>query len=441
MFKKSLLYIIIFTIILIIIGTATFLYIYWPRTVELFETSIPVNTTILDLTGCPIDTSKEWIYNLDKFKNLRIIKCTDTTIPKEEKNELEETYPNIYFDIVPTIDILGLTIREDEEILDLSNLEMELDTSIDSSIIDLLKQLPKLKKVNLLNQRLNQQLQFDLIEAYPNIEFIWNIEIADKFVENNVEKLELKNAKINDIDSFKNALNLFPNLNYLDMSGCNLSNEDLANLREEFPNIKIVWTIYLGKWKLQTDAVAFSVLITQFDYVRMKSEDIEVLKYCTDLQALDLGHQAITDISIIGDYLPNLRILILADNKITDISPLSKLKHLHYLELFINRITDLTPLTECKELVDLNLCYNTSANITPLINNDFPMLERLWLIRCNTSYTNYKLLKEKHPNATIVYTGAGSTNDGWRTHDRYYAMINMFNKKNYISELFTKYDT
>ena len=37
-------------------------------------------------------------------------------------------------------------------------------------------------------------------------------------------------------------------------------------------------------------------------------------------------------------------------------------------------------------------------------------------------------------------SGSGSTNSGWRTHDRYYAMINMFYKKNYISELFTKYD-
>ena len=75
------------------------------------------------------------------------------------------------------------------------------------------------------------------------------------------------------------------------------------------------------------------MLIYDYDYVRLTSADIEVLKYCTDLQALDLGHQAITDISVIGDYLTQLRILILVDNKVNDLTPLSKLKHLHYLEL------------------------------------------------------------------------------------------------------------
>ena len=64
----------------------------------------------------------------------------------------------------------------------------------------------------------------------------------------------------------------------------------------------------------------------------MTSKDIQVLKYCTDLQALDLGHQRITDLSVIGNYLKDLRILILADNKVSDVSPLANLKHLHYLQ-------------------------------------------------------------------------------------------------------------
>ena len=61
----------------------------------------------------------------------------------------------------------------------------------------------------------------------------------------------------------------------------------------------------------------------------------------------------------------------------------------------------------------------------------------------NSGGTNkyYKSIKSKYPDVKIVYTGYGSTHSGWRTHPRYYAMIDMFNKRDYISELFTKYDS
>lgn len=436
--KKIILYILISIISIILVITSVFIYIYWPRTVTLFDTKISADTLILDLTGYPINTSNEWITKLCNFKKLEAVVCKDSTITIGERIKLEELYPNVYFDIIAIIDIYGLSVREDVTELDLSVCTID-DIS---NIVDSLKQFPKLKNVNLSDQKLTQELQYELLDKFPNVSFVWDVEIADKLVNSNIETLDISKAKINDLNIFKNSLKLLPNLTYLDMSDCNLSNEELATLREEFPNIKIVWTLHFGIWKTKTDAVAFSVLITTFNYTRMTSKDIEILKYCTDLQALDLGHQAITDVSFIADTFPELRILILADNKITDISPLAKLKHLHYLELFMNRVTDLSPLIACNELVDLNLCYNTTlSDISPLLNNDFPNLERIWISHCRISSSNYKALFAKYPNAKINAYGAGSTNDGWRTHERYYAMINMFYKKNYISELFTKYDT
>lgn len=315
------------------------------------------------------------------------------------------------------------------------------DINVDSSIFLELSKLPKLKKVTISNQILSQNLQLDLEKKYPNIKFYWKVKILNKTVKNTTKKLDLSNSKIKDIDTFKSSLSLLHKLKYLDMSDCNLSNKKLAKLRKEFPNIKIVWRIYLGKWSLKTDAVSFSVLITRFDYRRMKSADIEVLKYCTDLQALDLGHQSITDISVIGEYLPNLRLLILADNKISDIKPLKKLKHLHYLELFMNNIKDISPLKHCKELVDLNLAHiGPLYDFSPLLKNKFPLLERLWIENSGGTAKYYPLLKSKYPNIRIVHTGYGSTHSGWRTHPRYYAMIDMFYKRDYISDLFTKYD-
>ncbi|MGM9634895.1 MAG: hypothetical protein ACI3YE_01945, partial [Candidatus Avispirillum sp.] len=65
--------------------------------------------------------------------------------------------------------------------------------------------------------------------------------------------------------------------------------------------------------------------------------------------------------------------------------------------------------------------------------------ERLWLEHCNVSYEDAQLLMETYPDARVVYYGTGSVDQGWRGHDRYFAMIDMYHN-NYMSELFSMYD-
>ena len=329
--------------------------------------------------------------------------------------------------------VYGKKILEDQITVDFS------DVKIDDNFKENLKLLPNVKNVKLYNQDLTSYEKLDLKNAFENIKFEWDVDIAGENVEYDIEELDLTRKKINNLNDFKASLKLLSNLKKLDMSYTNLSNSQLGALREEFPNIKIDWVVYLGKWSLKTDSVAFSVLIYKYDYKRMTSNDIQVLKYCTELQALDLGHQSIQDISVIGNYLPNLRVLILADNIIKDISPLAKLKHLHYLELFMNDITDCSPLAQCKELVDLNISFNYRfSNINGILN--LPLLERLWLISDNISSASYAKIRKTYPNVKLITTGEGSTESGWRTHPRYHAMIDMFRNRYYISEEFTKYD-
>ncbi len=349
-----------------------------------------------------------------------------------EMQEIKQKFPRIHYRGEIYYTVYGKEVMENDEILDLSNAE------IDENLIETIKLLPNVKEVNLYNQNLTEDEKVALRETFPYITFKWPVNVLNESFDCNIEELNLSNKKIDDIEGLKKSLKLFTNLKKVDLSNTNLSNEELDNLRKLFPNIRIDWVVHLGRWSLRTDAVAFSVLITHFDYKRMTSEDIQVLKYCTELQALDVGHQAIEDISVIGEYLPNLRVLILADNKIKDISSLSNLKHLHYLELFMNDITDVTPLASCTELVDLNICYNYHfSNVDGILN--LPKLERLWLINDAISSESYKMISEKYPNVKIVTTGSGSTNSGWRTHERYYTMIDMY-KNNYISDVFLKYD-
>ena len=313
------------------------------------------------------------------------------------------------------------------------------DIEIDDKITSYVHYFTNLKIVDFGDQKIDDALLKQLIDENPNIEFKYRVYIENKSYSSLISHLDLAKSRIKDYDELIRKMELLPNLKSADFSNSNLSNEQLGHLRELFPDMEIHWIVHLGRWSVKTDAVSFSVLIYAYDYKRMTSKDIEVLKYCTKLQALDLGHQAITDISVIGEYLKDLRILILADNRISDITPIKELKHLHYLELFINPISDITPLSDLKGLVDVNFCYCWNINDYSTLKN-LPNLERIWLVGTRINGNVVNELRSVHPNAQIVNTGAGSTNSGWRTHERYYEMIKMYRNPYYLSKSFTKYD-
>ena len=252
----------------------------------------------------------------------------------------------------------------------------------------------------------------------------------------NLSGFKMKNE---DLPALKELAAKFPNLQKIVLCDCGLSNETLAAFQDEMNGVRVVWRVKLGtQWSLRTDAVAFSVLIMNYKHVRMTSKDLEVLKYCPDLLALDLGHQALTDLSKIPEYLPDLRLLIIADNQVSDLSPLANLKHLHYLEIFVNRVKDLSPLADLRELVDVNISYNPISDITPLLNS--PMMQRIWLESTKVSQSGVDQLRAAYPNAKVVNIGKGSVDQGWRYGNaRYEQMMNMWFNNYYGSE-FQKYD-
>ena len=422
-------------IILVVLILSFFSFYYYnTRNIYIYGNPFPVNSTTLNLKGTKITNINELSSKISKFKHLQSIDFGDNIINDETKKKINELYPNIKLNAIIEYELYGNTYHNDIEYLDLSNIE------IDNNLTKYLENFPKLKEVDFKNKEIDLSNQIELFEKYPDINFKWKINLNGTYIDQDTNTINLKNKKL-EINDLRKSLKLLTNLEYIDLSDTNLTNEELEKLRIDFPKVKIVWRIYFGEWSMKTDDIAFSVKIPKhMHHKRLTSEDIEVLKYCTDLQALDLGHQAITDISVIGNYLKDLRVLILADNKISDLSPLSNLENLHYLEVFMNKITDLSPLEKCKNMVDLNISYNLDLkNIDSILK--FSKLERLWLVMTKVSNNNYKLLKETYPNSKIVKEGWGtSTGSGWRTHPRYYAMIDMFNK-NYISKEFSKYDS
>lgn len=256
------------------------------------------------------------------------------------------------------------------------------------------------------------------------------------------EKADISKIPVKDLEDFKDMLRQLPNLTYIDMCDCGLSNEQMEELQKEFPNIKFAWMLYLGRWKVRTDAKAFSTLHAGPITGRLTNEEAQVLKYCTDLVALDLGHNCVTDIGFIKN-MPELRILIMVDNiasnggYIRDLSVLQYTPKLRYLEFFVGTVSDLSFLQYTPELRDLNISYNPISDITYLKN--LPHIERLYLEHTLISYSDFQELKKLYPDAQVEYYGEGSIDHGWRTHPRYHAMIDMYHK-DYLHELFMEPD-
>ena len=253
-------------------------------------------------------------------------------------------------------------------------------------------------------------------------------------------EIDVSGHPVSDINGFISQIESLPSLNRVVMCDCGLSNDQMEGLMERFPDIRFVWRLNIGIWSLRTDAVAFSTNQGKVITYRLSNEDCKLFRYCPDLVALDIGHNKVTDLSFL-QYLPKLKILILVDNAdvnnpghfISDITYLKCCPDLMYLEFFVGSVTDISVIAGLKNLVDLNISYNPISDIGPLMH--LPKIERLFMEHTKITDDQYKLLQKTYPNAQVVLYGKGSIDNGWRTHERFYAMRDMFNN-NYVNDLF-----
>ncbi|MCL1823554.1 MAG: leucine-rich repeat domain-containing protein [Oscillospiraceae bacterium] len=93
--------------------------------------------------------------------------------------------------------------------------------------------------------------------------------------------------------------------------------------------------------------------------------DISALSGLNRLNYLDLENNNISDISALSG-LNNLIRLNLSLNQIADISPLSEMYDLTYLYIYSNNITDISVLSELYNLREINLSGNQITDVSPL---------------------------------------------------------------------------
>ncbi len=248
-----------------------------------------------------------------------------------------------------------------------------------------------------------------------------------------------------DYNALIKFLRQLPNLKKVDMYNTDIYRRRIDQLAAAFPNIEFGWTMVIpctnqlhperSSHRIRTDDTAFSTLHNT-TCTEHSAKDFEILKYCKNLQALDIGHNRVTDLRFLYE-LPHIKVLIVACNiDLKDITPIGSLKELQYLELFKNDIHDISCLANCTELVDLNMCFNRISDLSPL--EGLTKLRRLWLFNSNNYSDNIPVPKEavealrKALPDCKVDEISYSTLGGWREHPRYYTINTMFWGREYI---------
>lgn len=232
----------------------------------------------------------------------------------------------------------------------------------------------------------------------------------------------------NQWDDFYAFLSALPNLEKVDIFATPVQYERIEDLHQRFPGIVFGMTMRIQDHTLRTDATAFSTLHTVQSQMH-SGKYLSLVRYCTNLYALDLGHNLIEDCSFLYD-LPELRVLIIGINNIEDITPIGSLKHLEYLEIFHDKIKDISCLTGLTQLMDLNVVKNYIEDITPVM--EIKSLKRLWIY-----WYNYRAARDPDPEIVAqiraalpnchVDASSTSTAGGWRRHPHYDVIHRMFN--------------
>lgn len=366
--------------------------------------------TLSDIVGADCQT-------LALFPNLTQV-TIEGPVFNERLEELFAQYPQISF--LWSLPVGNITVKNTAETLDLAGQPVtweELDR--------VLHWLPELRELNLIGCPLTDDQVLQLANDYPDCHILWEMNINGKMYRTDLEELDFSGWQVESIEQVEKLLPCFFSVKRVIMSDCGLDDETLDALNRKYPDIRFIWTVYIKNVPIATDAKWFYPYKYEKNMV-VTEEDLYPLRYCIDMEAIDIGHMAMVETCDWAAFMPNLRYLILGETGITDLSPLSGLKKLKYLELFTINATDFTPLLGCTGLEDLNLGLTYGD---PDVIAQMTWLKNLWWCDANGHGSSDRreavermceALKGTEISIYIDHPTAG----GWRRLPNYFAMRN-----------------
>jgi len=387
----------------------------------------------IDLRGNKIP-AEEVLTLIDRFPECKIlwsvpigsefIDCNNTDIVVADMS-IDEVPLLGYFTELKSIDARGLDIQTVDAIkalsldcsvqwdIPLGNKRFEYNATkvsigSDATADDIQRLLlfPELESVDARGCTEYDQLM-DISDKLPNCNITWSVPVGPVECLNTDEILDFKKTPVNDINKLEKDFANFkylPALKSIDMSGCGVPNEKMAEWREKYADTyKFVWEVYITLGKevipVRTDIKVFSSLRTP--YIPHGDQDTyrDLFLYCTDLVAIDLGHNNITDISLITN-LKKLQAVILMDNPIRDFSPLAELPELVFAEINKTKIKDVSFVSKCPKLMHLDISETPSKDITPITESK--SLKYCVLVLSGVSDKDLRRLKTSLPDCMFA---------------------------------------
>lgn len=371
------------------------------------------DATSLSLTDA---SAQELEWYLPYLPKVTEVKLTGRLPEKEALDRLQGSFPGIRFSWKVILD--GSPVESTLREADLAGRTLDYE-----ALRTALSYLPQLEKADLRGCSLTDSQIKTLAQENPNCFFLWNIHIGELVFPTDVEEMDISGQKMESAEEIESILPLLPNLKKVIMSFCGLDDETMDALNRRHEDIRFIWSVKIKNVYLRTDA-KFFYPYTFYHSMQVNSQDIYPLRYCTDIEAIDIGHMVTVDNCEWAAFMPNLKYLIIIETKITDISPLANAKNLRFLEIFSTKITDYTPLLGCTSLEDLNL-GKTYGDPTPIAKMTW--LKNVWWFgapeRGKASSNAVEMLTEALPNTTLRFWLTNpNVRNGWRDLDNYHAM-------------------
>lgn len=376
--------------------------------VEIAGKELDCDISALELENAPYEELRQYVEYLPNVESIHL--SGDLPLARQ-LDALQKQYPDVT--LTWQTEAFGQTLSRDME-------SLSIDADGIQSAADLyywLPYFPDLKQVDLTESGLPQESLIALAKEYPGIHFLFDITYGHVTVRTDGSEIDFSNVKFGTTETIEGILHCFPNLKKVVMCECDIPSEEMDALDRKYADIRFVWSVMLGTKLFRTDAIYFTPNRTG---MKVSDSTIEDLKYCVDMVCVDLGHMEDVTHCDWAANMTNLKYLILADSGVRDISGVTGLENLVFLELFqAYFLRDYSPLVTCTGLEDLNLCYSY-GDPTPIL--EMTWLKRLWW--AGAPWKARSQVAECLPDTEFEYQTVSSTGGTWREGQNYYDMRN-----------------
>ena len=361
---------------------------------------------------------EELMENLKYLPNITRISLPSTNLDREQLASLSERYSNIALDY--TVQILDETYGP-------AVVELNLSAMTSEQVTDVAKKLPLLPSVT------NVELMTEdgtcaltkadvkaLQDSMPGTLFNYSFDLFGKTVSTTDESISYYDLKLtNESEAeVREALDILTSCTYFKLDDCGIDSTVMASIRDDYPDVKVVWRIYCDRFTMCTDETMVRMTFGLDD------TNNHELKYCTDVTYMDLGHNDdLTDVSFV-QYMPNLECVILSGSPVSDISAFADHDKLLWMELaFCSKLQDISSMTSCDNLKYLNVSYTKVSDISGL--EKLP-LDRFNAMNTKISRDDQKLFEQWHPDCISRWEGKQPYGYGWRYDDYGYTFFEYY---------------